>query len=68
MEDDRKLHKSEKNRMICGVCAGLAEYFGIDVTVLRLVFVALGIFGSSGVWLYLIAAVIMPSGSSEGDE
>ncbi len=68
MEDDRKLHKSEKNRMICGVCAGLAEYFGIDVTVLRLVFVALGIFGSSGVWLYLIAAVIMPSGTSEDDE
>ena len=68
MEDDRKLHKSEKNRMICGICAGLAEYFGIDVTVLRLVFVALGIFGSSGVWLYLIAAVIMPSGTSEDDE
>ena len=64
MGEDKKLCKSEKNRLICGVCAGLAEYFRIDVTVVRLIFVALGIFGTSGVWLYLAAAVIMPSGES----
>ena len=41
----KKLYKSN-NRMICGVCAGLAEYLGIDPTVVRLIWAALGLTGT----------------------
>ena len=54
----KKLHKSN-NRMICGVCAGLAEYLGIDPTVVRLIWAALGLTGT-GILLYIIAALVMP--------
>lgn len=54
----KKLYKSN-NRMICGVCAGLAEYLGIDPTVVRLIWVALGLTGT-GILLYIIAALVMP--------
>ena len=54
----KKLYKSN-NRMICGVCAGLAEYLGIDPTVVRLIWAALGLTGT-GILLYMIAALVMP--------
>ena len=54
----KKLYKSN-NRMICGVCAGLAEYLGIDPTVVRLLWAALGLTGT-GILLYIIAALVMP--------
>lgn len=57
--EPKKLYKDRQHSMICGVCAGLAEYTGIDVTVVRLLTVLLGI-TSIGVILYIIAAVIMP--------
>ena len=54
----KKLYKSN-NRMICGVCAGLAEYLGIDPTVVRLIWAALGLTGT-GIVLYIIAALVRP--------
>lgn len=54
----KKLYKSN-NRMICGVCAGIAEYLGIDPTVVRLPWAALGLTGT-GILLYIIAALVMP--------
>lgn len=54
----KKLYKSN-NRMICGVCAGLAEYLGIDPTIVRLIWAALGLTGT-GILLYIVAALIMP--------
>ena len=54
----KKLYKSN-NRMICGVCAGIAEYLGIDPTVVRLIWAALGLSGT-GILLYIIAALVMP--------
>lgn len=54
----KKLYKSN-NRMICGVCAGLAEYLGIDPTIVRLIWAALGLTGT-GILLYIIAALVMP--------
>ena len=54
----KKLYKSN-NRMICGVCAGIAEYLGIDPTVVRLLWAALGLTGT-GSLLYIIAALVMP--------
>ncbi len=58
---ERKLRKSE-NKMIAGVCAGLAEYFGMDVTWVRIIYVLLTIFTVfSGVIVYIIMALLMPS-------
>ena len=54
----KKLYKSN-NRMLCGVCAGVAEYFGIDPTIVRLVWAALALSGT-GILLYIVAAIVMP--------
>lgn len=54
----KKLYKSN-NRMICGVCAGVAEYFGIDPTIVRLVWAVLALSGT-GILLYIVAALVMP--------
>ena len=54
----KKLYKSN-NQMICGVCAGIAEYLGIDPTVVRLIWAALGLTGT-GILLYIIASLVMP--------
>ena len=53
----KKLYKSN-NRMICGVCAGVAEYFGIDPTIVRLIWAALALSGT-GILLYIVAAIVM---------
>ena len=59
----RKLYRAEEGKMVCGVCAGVAEYFGIDPTVVRLAWVLFCALGGSGVLAYLICAVIIPSKS-----
>lgn len=59
--DGKRLYKSKRERMICGVCGGLAEYFNIDPTIVRLGAVLLGAFSAGSLLLaYFIAAVIMP--------
>ena len=56
----KKLYRSESNRMIAGVCGGIAEYFDIDPTLVRLGFVLFCLAGGSGVLAYLIAAIVIP--------
>ena len=57
----RKLYRSERNRMICGVCGGIGEYVGIDPTLVRIIWVVLSIAGwGTGLVAYLIAAIIIP--------
>lgn len=57
---EKRLYKSE-NKMICGVCAGIAEYFGIDPSLVRLITVFLLFAGvGSGLIAYIVAAVIIP--------
>ena len=58
--ENKKLYKSNQNRMIDGVCGGIAEYFGIDPTLIRLGAVLLTCAGGSGVLAYIIAALIIP--------
>lgn len=58
--DQKKLTKSQTNRMLCGVCAGIAEYLGMDPTVIRLLWVILTFCGGSGIIAYIIAAIIIP--------
>ena len=57
----KRLYKSTTNRKIWGVCGGLAEYFDVDATIIRLVLVLLTCFtaGFPGVLVYIIAAIIM---------
>ena len=56
----RKLMRSRTNRKIAGVCAGFAEYFDIDVTIVRVVWLLVALFGGGGVLAYIIAWIIMP--------
>ena len=58
--EPKKLYKSNQNKMIDGVCGGIAEYFGVDPTVVRLGTVVLSLLGFSGVQAYIIAAIIIP--------
>lgn len=55
----KRLYRSRENRMLCGVCGGIAEYFNIDPTLIRLLFVLFGLSGG-GILAYIIAAIIIP--------
>lgn len=56
----KKLYRSETNKMISGVCGGIAEYLEVDPTLVRLVFAAFAIFGGSGILAYIVAAILIP--------
>lgn len=58
--ESKKLYRSRSQRMICGVCGGIAEYFNIDPTIIRLVWVLFALTGGSGLLIYFLAAIIMP--------
>ena len=56
----KRLYRIRDGRIVAGVCAGLAAYFGIDPTLVRLAFVLLTFFGGLGVLLYLGAWMVIP--------
>lgn len=57
----KKLLRSIYDRKLCGVCGGLADYFGLDATLIRLVWAIFTIFSwGTGLLVYVIAAIIMP--------
>ncbi len=60
MNENKRLTRTNDGRMIAGVCAGLARYFDMDPTLIRVIFVLLALFAAGGVLLYLILWVIMP--------
>lgn len=53
--------------MIAGVCGGLAEYFGIEVTIIRLLWAGAVLFFGTGILLYILAAIIMPAATPESE-
>lgn len=57
---EKRLYKSNEHKMLDGVCGGIAEYFGIDPTLVRLGWVLFCALGGSGVIAYIIAAIIIP--------
>lgn len=57
---EKKLYKSNQNKMLDGVCGGIAEYFGIAPTVVRLIWALFSLMGGCGILAYIIAAVIIP--------
>ncbi len=64
----KKLCKSIRNRKICGVCGGIAEYLNADPTMIRLAFLLVCACAGSGVMIYLLAALIMPEAEHETTE
>ena len=60
MESTKRLTKSN-DRMSAGVCGGLAEYFNVDPTLVRLLFVIFGLAGGPGLLVYIVLALVMPN-------
>jgi phage shock protein C len=58
---DKQLRRSVRNRNLAGVCGGIAEYFNIDPTIVRLGWVIFTFMGGSGLLAYIICAFVIPS-------
>ena len=63
MNGARRMYRIEEGKKIAGVCGGVAEYFGLDPSFVRIIWAALCFAGSFGFWAYLFAALILPSKS-----
>jgi phage shock protein C len=57
---EKRLQRSRTDKMVGGVCAGVAEYFGVDPTIVRALWVVVTLLGGAGVILYVILWVVMP--------
>lgn len=56
----KRLYRSRNKRMIAGVSGGLAEYMDVDVTIIRLLWVLVTLFGGSGILAYIVLWIIVP--------
>ena len=61
----RSLHRSTDDRMIAGVASGIARYFDVDVTIVRISIAVLSVFGGAGVALYIAGWLLMPEAGSD---
>lgn len=64
----KQLYRSRKNRVAAGVCGGIAEYFNVDPTIVRIAAIALMIISKSALLVYFVAAMLMPEYSAETDQ
>lgn len=60
---NKRLYRVEDGKMLCGVCGGIAEYFNVDPTLVRLGFALFCLAGGSGLLAYIAAAIIIPTKS-----
>ena len=58
---NKKLYRSSSDKMLCGVCGGIGEYFGIDSTLVRLIWAVLTFAFGLSIFAYIIAAIIIPA-------
>ena len=65
MDERKRLYKSRNNKMICGVCAGIADYFNIDPSIVRVLWAVLALAAGTGVLAYIACASILPEGDTE---
>ena len=56
----KRLYKDHRDKKICGVCSGIAKYFDIDPTIVRLIWTVLVVCAGSGALAYIICAIVMP--------
>jgi phage shock protein C len=61
MDSTRKLYRSKSDRVLAGVCGGLAQYFNLNATLIRVLFVLLAVLGGSGLVLYVALWIIVPN-------
>ncbi len=61
----KKLYKLEQGKMLDGVCGGIAEYFAIDPTIVRVAWAIFSCCGGSGILAYIVCALIMPRKTSD---
>lgn len=57
---DKKLYRNVDNKMLAGVCSGLADYFVLDPTIIRIVWVLFIGLGGTGLFAYIVCAIIIP--------
>lgn len=57
---EKKLYRSKKNEVVAGVCGGIGEYFDVDPTIIRIIFIILTIWGGAGIILYIIGMLVIP--------
>lgn len=62
---DKKLYLSKQDKKICGVCGGLSEYFNIDSTIIRVVWLILALCYGTGIVAYFVCAIVIPSNPQE---
>ena len=62
----KRLYRARDGRVVAGVCAGLAAYFSVDPTLVRLAFALVTVFGGLGVLLYLCAWIVIPEDDGDG--
>jgi phage shock protein C len=67
-DQQRRLYRSQTNKVIAGVCGGLGEYFNVDTTVVRLVWIILTLLGGAGIIAYILAYLIVPLKPIESGE
>lgn len=65
---DRKLYRSDKGKLILGVCSGLAEFFNIDQVLVRLIFILLSFINGLGIIIYIVLWLILPKGIKVEEE
>ena len=65
LDERKRLYKSRNNKMICGVCAGIADYFNIDPSIVRVLWAVLALAAGTGVLAYIACAIILPEGDTE---
>ncbi len=65
MDERKRRYKSRNHTMICGVCAGIADYFNIDPSIVRVLWAVLALAAGTGVLAYIACAIILPEGDTE---
>lgn len=61
----KRLYRSTTDRQVAGVCAGLGDYFNVDVSLIRLAAILLTVLGGPGVIIYVVLWIVMPEGDSD---
>jgi len=61
----KRVYRSKKNKMLAGVCGGIAEYFDVDPALVRLLLVLLVLMGFAGIIIYLVAWLIIPENPNQ---